>query len=62
MTCGLTYREWPMSAFPPPENLAIERTLTDVSKLRGPVNAGHQNSFRSLAMNTGPEKCFFTSP
>jgi hypothetical protein len=48
--------------FSPPENLAIERTLTDVSKLRGPVNAGHQNSFRSLAMNTGPEKCFFTSP
>jgi hypothetical protein len=26
MTCGLNYREWPMSAFP--RNLAIERTLT----------------------------------
>jgi hypothetical protein len=25
------------------------------------VNSGHQNSFRSLAMSTGPEKCFFTS-
>ena len=37
------------------ESLELARTAV------GAVIQGGQNSFRSLAMSTGPEKCFFTS-
>jgi hypothetical protein len=34
---------------------------SDVREVPEPVIQEGQNSFKSLAMSTGPEKCFFTS-